>query len=207
MWKRTTRLPWAILSAFWKLNKVSASLSEIDAQTLCPHCGAPLARARCYCAHCGRRAVDFQYCDKCDEPVSSQATWCPYCSRKFVSPNQVREILKMEISASNIGALFAGGSLTGLFLPPTIRIHDEHIIMKRWTLLGARCHEVEIQIRRVASVRYTKGVIWAELLIETFGGASEDLVAKGFHQDEARTFAEKLNAHIHQRDDTGGRNS
>jgi len=44
----------------------------------------------------------------------------------------------------------------------------------------------------VASVRSTKGIFWGGLLVETFGGASEDLSEKGLRQEDARMMAEQL---------------
>jgi len=37
----------------------------------------------------------------------------------------------------------------------------------------------------VASVRYTKGIFWGGLLVETFGGKSEDFSEKGLRQKDA----------------------
>jgi hypothetical protein len=64
--------------------------------------------------------------------------------------------------------------------------------MTKWSFLGLRVHQQEIRIDRVASVKYTKGVIWGELLIETFGGAAEDINQKGFPQTDAREMAQEL---------------
>ena len=38
----------------------------------------------------------------------------------------------------------------------------------------------------------TKGIIWGGLLVETFGGASQDLTEKGFQQGDARMMADEL---------------
>ena len=49
-----------------------------------------------------------------------------------------------------------------------------------------RRHSQELQVSKVASVRYTNGIFWGGLLVETFGGASEDLSEKGLRQEDAR---------------------
>ena len=55
-------------------------------------------------------------------------------------------------------------------------------------------HHQEIQVSRVASVRYTRGVFWGGILVETFGGSAEDISEKGLRQEDAREMAEKLKA-------------
>jgi hypothetical protein len=92
-----------------------------------------------------------------------------------------------------LGACFTG-SFTGLFLPPFISVSDGRIRVKKWTLLGLRMHHQEIQVSRVASVRYTKGVFWGGILVETFGGSAEDISEKGLKQEDAREMSEKLKA-------------
>ncbi len=161
----------------------------------CPHCGTALAAECKYCAACGRRAVDFLFCPKCDEPASIRAACCPHCGQKIPNPDRRElEALDIEVEVTHLGAFCAGGNVTGLFFPPVIRIHGGRISMTKWSLLGLRVHEQEIQLCRVASVRYTQGIIWAALLVETFGGASEDLVEKGFRQEDARRIATQLKA-------------
>lgn len=148
-----------------------------------------------YCSHCGRRAEDFKLCPVCDEPLSSSAAFCPHCTQRLPSDvAAAAQALQLEVRATHLGAFLAGGSFTGLFLPPIIRVSQGRVMMTKWSLLGLRRHNQEIQVSRVASVRYTKGVIWGGLLVETFGGASQDLAEKGFRQDDARTMAAELKA-------------
>ena len=84
--------------------------------------------------------------------------------------------------------------MTGLLFPPIISVSQGRVRVTRWSFLGLRTHHQEIQVSRVASVRYTKGIIWGGLLIETFGGASEDLSEKGLRQEDARNMANQLKA-------------
>jgi len=98
----------------------------------------------------------------------------------------------LEVRATHLGAFFGGNNFTGLFLPPIIRVHAARITVTKWTLLGLRRHTQEIQVSKVASVRYTKGIFWGGLLVETYGGASEDLSEKGLRQEDARMMVEQL---------------
>ena len=136
--------------------------------------------------------MDFRTCPSCREPVASEATYCPFCTQKVPTERQLAARgLELEVRATHIGAFFTGG-LTGLFLPPIITVRGGIITVTKWTILGLRRHQQEINVDRVASVRYTKGIFWGALLIETFGGASEDLTQRGLQQVDALEMADQL---------------
>ena len=160
---------------------------------LCPHCGSQTNEGFNYCPACTRMAKDFQTCEKCIEPYANSAEHCPHCQHKPASQKEQLAIsLELEVQATRMGAFLSGGSLTSLFFPPIIKISNGRINVKKWSFFGLRTDYQEIQVTRVASVRYTKGIIWGGLLVETFGGASEDLTEKGLHQEDARQMAEQL---------------
>ena len=165
----------------------------------CPHCGSVLVDSYKYCQSCGRRAVDFTLCSKCNEPLSSNAMSCPHCAYHLPSEKETAvKALHLEVRATHLGAFFAGGNFTGLFFPPIIKVNNGRVTVTKWTFLGLRRHDQEIQITRIASVRYTKGIFWGGLLVETFGGASEDMTEKGLSQDDARTMAEKIKSCLNE---------
>ncbi len=147
-----------------------------------------------YCRHCSRRISDYKLCASCHEPLSNRATHCPYCTLRVPTEhNRKAQEIHLEFRATRLGACLTG-SFTGLFLPPFISVSDGRIRVKKWTLLGLRMHHQEIQVSRVASVRYTKGVFWGGILVETFGGSAEDISEKGLKQEDAREMSEKLKA-------------
>jgi len=159
----------------------------------CPHCGSPISVGYNYCQKCSRRAVDYVLCEKCREPIASDASCCEHCSSVQKSVKEkAGDAIKLVVRATHLGAFFGGGSFTGVFLPPIIRVHGGLITVTKWTFLGLRRHSQEIQFSRVASVRYTKGIFWGGLLVETFGGASEDISEKGLRQEDAKMMAEQL---------------
>ena len=165
----------------------------MEMETACPHCGAEIREGYNYCQRCARRVIDYVLCEKCREPVANDASSCPHCSSVFKGEKEKTAVeLALEIRATHLGAFFGGGNFTGLFFPPIIRAHAGRITVTKWSLLGLRRHNQEVQVSKIASVRYTKGVFWGGLLIETFGGASEDLSEKGLRQGEARMMAEQL---------------
>jgi hypothetical protein len=104
----------------------------------------------------------------------------------------------LEFRATRLGAFFTSGGITGLFLPPFISVSKGRIQIRKWSILGLRRHHQEIQVSRVASVRYTKGVFWGGILVETFGGSAEDIAEKGLRQDDARQMAEQLKSVLTQ---------
>ena len=161
----------------------------------CPHCGAELIGSYNYCQKCTRRAVEYSLCEKCHEPIAKNATSCPYCSHRLEGAKEkAAKAIELNVRATRLGAFFTTGIITNLFLPPIIKIYAGRIMVTHWTLLGLRRHNQEIQVTRVASVRYTKGIIWGGILVETFGGASEDFKEKGLRQNDAREMAEQLKA-------------
>ena len=159
---------------------------------LCPHCGGELNLDVFYCRHCTRRARDYKLCPTCQEPLSASATNCPQCnSRVPTEQDRAAQEIHLEFRATRLGAFFTG-TVTGIFLPPFISVSEGRIRVKKWSLFGLREHHQEIQVSRVASVRYTKGVFWGGILVETFGGSAEDISEKGLRQTDAREMAEKL---------------
>ena len=161
----------------------------------CPHCGGETVAERTLCRHCGRRVRDFAECPNCKEPVANGASHCPFCTSTIPTPGELAaKDLSFEIEASRFGSAITGGSITSLFFPPIISVSDGRFRVTRWSFFGLRTHQKELQVSRVASVHYTKGVIWGGLLIETFGGAAEDLAEYGLYQDDARNMAEQLKA-------------
>jgi len=143
--------------------------------------------------HCGRIVSGYRDCPACGEPVAADAAYCPSCTRKV--PTELEERAKSftaSIAASPIGAFFSGGGLTSLFRPPRFEVSGGLVRLTKWSFLTLRVKQHEVRLDRVASVKYTKGVIWGGIYIETFGGATEDINQNGFDQIEARELAAQL---------------
>jgi len=166
----------------------------------CPHCGDDCVGGVACCRSCGRRIADFIACPACKEPIARDATHCPFCTQTVPSDQDIAaRSLQLTVRATKLGAFLTGGGVTGLLFPPIISVSQGRIRVTRWTFLGLRVHDQEIQVSRVASVRYTKGIIWGGLLVETFGGASEDLSEKGLRQEDASNMANRLKAVLSDR--------
>ena len=164
----------------------------------CPHCGGDVSHASAYCRHCSRRVLDAKSCPTCKEPIHTDALFCPYCTQRIPTDrDRAAQQLDLEFRATHLGSLFTSG-ITGFFLPPYISISAGRIHVRKWSFLGLRCHHQELQVSRVASVRYTKGIFWGGILVETFGGSAEDIAEKGLRQRDARSMAEQLKSVLTQ---------
>lgn len=159
----------------------------------CPHCGGNIPSEAKYCLCCTRIVRDFQHCLECGEPISKEAKRCPHCAQKVPTKRDL-QVLGFErcITANPIGAFLSGSGLASLFRPPRFEVAEARIRLYKWSLFGLRVRQHEIRMDRVASIQHTKGIIWGGLLIETFGGSSEDIRQKGFNQDDARRMAQEI---------------
>jgi hypothetical protein len=86
---------------------------------------------------------------------------------------------------------FVASRLTeGNFLFPTRIVVTEHAVMRRkrsWLTV----HEESINVRNVASVNITTGVIWSDIRIESTGG-SGFIESHGHTKQEARRIKELI---------------
>jgi len=156
----------------------------------CPHCLNDIHPLATICGHCNRIAKDHTTCPFCNEPISVKASHCPYCTNKIPNNSELAiRSIESSIQATRWG-MFFGGSITGIFFPSTLRITNGKIILKKWQFLGLRFTVQEIQVSRVASVEYKKGIFWGGIVIESFAG--EGLDETGLVQMDAKMMSEKL---------------
>ncbi len=171
----------------------------------CPHCGSALADPRFYCPHCTRPVRDYIHCESCREPIISAATKCPHCNaenRALLAAEAAK--LEMVVTASPFGAFFTTWNVTSLFKPPIIQVSGGKLTTTVWTFFALREHKSEIELSRIASVRQTKGVIWSDVIIETFGGAMGDMGQTGLRHPDAAMLAESLKQVVGKGSPLGG---
>lgn len=162
----------------------------------CPHCLGEIDESAIVCKHCTRLVKEYANCPECAEIISQKAVVCPNCKYDFRTAEDknnknalYEEFIKnlnVTVIANPIGAMLSEASLTALFLPPQIIINGENIVFKKWLLFGLRSFDQKITIQKAASVRILDGIFWAEIIIETFGGAMADFVLKGLDKEEAK---------------------
>jgi len=159
----------------------------------CPDCHETLPDEARRCRACGRWLRDCKQCPQCGETVLEVARICRFCGYDFVAdplrrtiPEEAAEALPHVISATPLGGMICESSITALFLPPRMEIRAEEILITKWTWLGLRTHQQKVSLSKVASVRLHSGVIWAGIVVETFGGSIADLAITGLDKADAR---------------------
>ena len=96
----------------------------------------------------------------------------------------------MEVKATRI----QGGmsSLTQLLFPDRIAFTNGRISVTKRKWLGLGRLEEDVAITRVASVRVDSGILNATVIIETLGGATEDLYVEKIPKGKARELADEI---------------
>jgi len=145
------------------------------------------------CRACGRWLRDARPCPQCGETVLEVARVCRFCGYDFIADPLNRssgvepvEGLPHTLMATPLGGMICEASVTALFLPPRMRIGEDEVVVTKWSWLGLRTYEQKVAVARVASVRLHLGIIWADLVLETFGGSIAALGLSGLDKKEAQ---------------------
>lgn len=80
-------------------------------------------------------------------------------------------------------------SITQMLMPDTLTIEEGRVRIRRKKFLGLATDEDEIRLDRIASVRVRKGLLGGRLLIETSGGAIQDIEFSGIWKWQADKIA------------------
>lgn len=159
----------------------------------CPDCNETVPDDARRCRACGRWLRDCRQCPQCGETVLVVARVCRFCSYDLAAdalshPQAPRPLagLPHTLSATPLGGMICESSITALFLPPRMTIREDEIVVTKWSWLGLRTYEQKVALAKVASVRLHRGVIWAGLLLETFGGSVAALALSGLDKAEAQ---------------------
>jgi hypothetical protein len=159
----------------------------------CPDCQETIPDEARRCRACGRWLRDGKPCPQCGETVLAVALVCRFCGYDLVAdplrrPPRAEPIegLPHTLVATPLGAMICERAITALFLPPRMVIGENEIVVTKWSWLGLRTYEQKVSLAKVASVRLHSGIIWADLLLETFGGSIAALGLSGLDKDEAQ---------------------
>lgn len=165
----------------------------------CPDCQEELPDEARRCRACGRWLRDCKPCPQCAETVLALARLCRFCGYDFVADPlgrpraaELAGLLPHTLTATPLGGMICESSITALFLPPRLNISEEEIVVTKWSWLGLRSYQQKVALAKVASVRLLSGVIWAGLVVETFGGSIADLAVNGLDKAEARQTVQVL---------------
>lgn len=174
-------------------------------ESVCPYCGDSIPAEARFCRSCGRALRDSRDCPFCGEPILRTAIRCRYCG-SWLTEREMRRLkdhretpsapMDRTIVASPIGAFLTLMSLTSILYPPELHVSREQLRLRRWTLFGLRVFEQKVSARKVASVRFHKGIIWASITLETHGGAMADLTIPALDAREAQEIAQVIESVI-----------
>lgn len=87
-------------------------------------------------------------------------------------------------------------SWTKLFKPDSITFHSDRIGIVKSTMLGLKSSEEEITYGQIASVRLAKNIFTSDVVIETTGGATDDLSIEKFKRSVGIDVADKIKEKI-----------
>jgi len=180
---------------------------------ICPYCAESINPGALVCKWCGKLLQDDRPCPYCGEPILKTAIKCRYCGSSVREKDANRQmelswqtkVIDQKLTASPVGAFLLTLSLTNILYPPELSVTHDRIILRRWSLFGLRVFEQKISTRKIASVRFHKGIIWASLTLETHGGAMADLTVPALDPDEAQQLVKLIEEVIQSRehDDDG----
>lgn len=97
----------------------------------------------------------------------------------------------MIFRASRMAGMF---SWTKLLMPDTIELTERGINVTKKKLLGLSNSQEDVRWANVSSIRINNGVMLSTLVIETAGGATEDINIKGVKKKVAKQAREAIQA-------------
>jgi ribosomal protein L40E len=132
----------------------------------CPDCLSEIPPAAAFCRFCGER-VEGKPCAACGVRNWSDASRCRWCGETFqpAGRRDVRQIEPFTVTARLLPTIL----YRGRFLPQTISLTQEKIVISTPGAFNLSRKEEEIPWRKVAGFDYRSGIFWDQLTIETRG--------------------------------------
>lgn len=191
------------------MNHRSGPLGEV-----CPYCGDPVNEGAKLCRSCNRPLRDARGCPFCGEAVFQSALKCRYCGswlteeelakiRRRAEKQKTALAVDYKVTSSPIGAFLHTLSPTYIVYPPELHLSEGQVRSRTWKLFGLRVFDQKLSTRKVASVRFNKGIIWSSITLETHGGFLADLTVPALEHDEARKMVALIEGVIQEREVDG----
>jgi ribosomal protein L40E len=132
----------------------------------CPDCLSEIPDAATFCRFCGER-VEGRGCGGCGTRNWPDATRCRWCGETFEARarSDVRQIEPFAVTAKLLPTVLQRGR----FLPQTISLTPEKIVISTPGAFNLSRKEEEIPWRKVAGFDYRSGIFWDQVTIETRG--------------------------------------
>lgn len=134
----------------------------------CPDCLSEIPEQAAFCRHCGER-VEGKPCFDCGARNWSDAVVCRWCGYKY----EKRAASGLSFQPFTVTAQRLPTFLQrGRFLPQSIALTREKIILTTPGPFRLSVKEEEIPWAKVAGFDYQSGLIWDQIKIETRGQSS-----------------------------------
>ncbi len=134
----------------------------------CPDCLSEIPEAATFCRFCGER-VEGKECPQCGVRNWSDAAVCRWCGHRYAASRQrLRQFESFEVTARSLPTFLQRGR----FLPQTIRLTPEKIVIRTPGPFNLSRKEEEIPWNKVAGFDYRSGIFWDQVTIETRGQSS-----------------------------------
>jgi len=136
----------------------------------CPFCLSGIPDAADVCRHCGER-VEGKQCPDCRVLVSDEARRCRWCGHGFDTAPGGPQFDAFSVTARPLPTLLQRGR----FLPQTISLSEEKIVVSTPGVFNLSEKAEEIPWHKVAGFDYLSGIFWDRVRIETRGQSSTEL--------------------------------
>lgn len=142
----------------------------------CPDCLGEIPEGAAVCRHCGER-VEGTRCEACGARNWPEARLCRWCGERFEPAGHQVEFEAFEVTAQLAPTIL----FRGRFLPKSIALSQEKIVVRTPGPFHLSQGEEEIPWAKVAGFDYHEGILWDRVRIETRGQSSTTMecLAKG----------------------------
>lgn len=141
----------------------------------CPDCLSEIPEAASVCRYCGSR-VEGKTCPDCGSRCRSEARKCRWCGFEF------EKALRLDFEPFSVSAGLLPTLLQrGRFLPQTITLTRDKIVVGTPGVLRLSHRDEEIPWEKIAGFDYRSGLFWDTIRIETRGQSSSSIPCLSKH--------------------------
>jgi ribosomal protein L40E len=137
----------------------------------CPDCLSDIPEAATFCRSCGER-VEGKPCPQCGARNWPAAVLCRWCGGRYGGARpRLQQVEPFQVTAGLLPTILQRGR----FLPQTIELTPEKIVIRTPGPFHLSQKEEEIPWNKVAGFDYRSGIFWDQVTIETRGQSSSKM--------------------------------